>query len=353
MAWQPTTLKTLIDRGIAETNARIKNGYAQLRNSVLNVLVHVVAAGVSNLYGYLQWLALQLMIDTADAEYLERWASIWGIYRRQATNGVGKVVLSGNVGSFVPAGTLLQRPDGQQYKTIEEGMIGVDKKLVVGVVALSVGVIGNALASVSLSLISPVEGVASTALVDDASIAGGVDTEKDESLRARLLDRVRNPPHGGSKADYVKWAKEVAGVTRVWVWPRKLGKGTVLLHFVCDNDPSGIFPGEQKRAEVYEHVFKERPVTAEIFIESPVPDPLDFVISGLVPYTAAVREAIEAELKDLILREAEPGGTLLISHIREAISAAVGEHDHVLESPDKNIVCEFGRMITMGKIQWQ
>ena len=59
-----------------------------------------------------------------------------------------------------------------------------------------------------------------------------------------------------------------------------------------------------------------------------------------------------AELRDLIQREAIPGGTLLISHIREAISVAAGEQEHVLSSPTENQTVPSYQVITFGGPTW-
>jgi uncharacterized phage protein gp47/JayE len=66
----------------------------------------------------------------------------------------------------------------------------------------------------------------------------------------------------------------------------------------------------------------------------------------------AVREQVAAELSDLLRREAEPGGTILISHIREAISTAVGEVDHVVVSPVANVAHAPHEMPVTGEITW-
>jgi uncharacterized phage protein gp47/JayE len=45
-------------------------------------------------------------------------------------------------------------------------------------------------------------------------------------------------------------------------------------------------------------------------------------------------------------------GTLLISRMREAISIAAGEFDHVLISPTANVSVTAGNIITMGTVTW-
>jgi uncharacterized phage protein gp47/JayE len=61
---------------------------------------------------------------------------------------------------------------------------------------------------------------------------------------------------------------------------------------------------------------------------------------------------VTAELKDLFIRDGSPGGTILISRVREAISIAAGESDHVLISPTVNIVSPAGQLPVVGTITW-
>ena len=71
-----------------------------------------------------------------------------------------------------------------------------------------------------------------------------------------------------------------------------------------------------------------------------------------VPNTLQVRVAIEAELRDLHRREAAPGATLLLSHIREAVSLASGETDNAVLFPITDLLHSTGQMPTFGGITW-
>ena len=62
---------------------------------------------------------------------------------------------------------------------------------------------------------------------------GGVDTENDDDLRARILFRIHQPPMGGDADDYVAWALSVPGVTRAWA-ATEMGIGTVTVRFMMD-----------------------------------------------------------------------------------------------------------------------
>lgn len=350
MPFQRPTLEDLIERAAADIATRLPGADAKLRRSNLNVLTRTHSGAVHGLYGYLDFIARQAMPDTAESEFLGRWASFWGIARKSASFAAGDVTFTGANASVIPEGTLLQRGDGAEYTTDAEATIAAGTATV-GVTASLAGAAGNADAGVVMNLVSPIAGVNTAATVAAGDIAGGADEESDESLLARLLARLQEPPHGGADFDYVAWALEVPGVTRAWVYPQELGLGTVTLRFVRDDDPS-IIPDSGEVQAVQDYIDERRPVTADVTVVAPIAVPLDFEISGLLPDEQAVRDAIAAELADLLRREAEPGGTILVSHIREAISIAAGEHDHALVSPTADVTHNTGEIAVMGNITW-
>jgi uncharacterized phage protein gp47/JayE len=329
---------------------RIPGADARLAFGNLNVLAHILAGTTDGLYGYLEWSSRQMLPDTAEAEYLERHASIWlEDGRKPAKASSGGVIVDGQAGTTVPAGTQFVRGDGLQFVTTAEVTLG-GATATVQVQALTAGALSNTAAGSKLTLVSPIAGISSQATVDPAGVVDGSDVESDQDLRGRILQRIQEPPSGGSSSDYVKWAKEVPGVTRAWSYPLEMGAGTVTVRFVRDGDVSPI-PDAAEVEVVRAYIESMRPVTGELYVVAPAAVPLNFQIQ-LTPGTASVKAAVEAELRDLILRAAAPGQTLLISHIREAISIAVGEEDHVLIAPAANVVHAVGEMATFGGITW-
>jgi len=100
-----------------------------------------------------------------------------------------------------------------------------------------------------LSLSTSVVGTISSSTVDANGLHDGVDVETDEDFRRRLIQRWREPPGPGTKADYERWAGQVPGVTRAWCLPGNPWPGAVAVTFVCDNDPLSIIPSDAKVAE--------------------------------------------------------------------------------------------------------
>jgi len=347
MPFARPTLPELIDRVTTDISGRVTGVQsAVLRRSLLGILARSEAGAVHMLYGFLEWAARQAIIDTAEKEYLERWAAIWKIFRKAADYATGAALLTGTVGSTVPAGTILQRQDGVQYRVLADGVF-TGSTLQPTVVAVEAGAAGDAPAGTPLFLLSPVAGVQSTGATA-SDIEGGLDVETDDQLLSRLLKRIRQPPHGGAAADYELWALEVPGVTRVWVYPLQMGAGTVTVLFVCDGE-ADIIPTPAKVAEVQAYIDARRPVTAEVFVAAPIADPLNMAVK-LSPNTAAVQSSVRAEVADLIVRDARPGGPILISRLREAVSIAAGESDNAITSPTADVTYATGHMAVPGTI---
>ncbi|MDR2187041.1 MAG: baseplate J/gp47 family protein [Azonexus sp.] len=345
MPYSRPDLPTLINRALADIETRLPGGDARLRRSNLNVLARVHSGAVHGLYGYINWLADQIIIDTAESEWLERHAAIWGVARKPAAPARGLVTVTGGNGAAIPAETLLTRSDGARF-IIDAAAVIVGSQANIPVTAFDPGKAGNTAAGSSLNFATPLPGVQTTVIA--AALEGGADAESDDLLRARLLARIQQPPHGGAEDDYVMWALQVPGVTRAWPFPFWYGPGTLGLAFVRDDDDE-IIPGPVAVTAVQAHIDSQRPVTAEVIVFSPTPSPLHFIID-VVPDTPAIHAAIEAELRDLLRREATPGSTILLSHIREALSLAPGEHDHTLIEPTGNVTHGAGEMAVFGSI---
>ena len=346
------SLQQLIDRAVADISSRLPGADARVRRSNLNVLARVHAGAMHELYGELDWVSRQIVPDNCDDDMLLRWANVFlRVPQKPASFAVGQVQFSGSNNKVITAGTVIQRSDGTEYVVNADAAVASGAAMV-SVTAVVAGASGNAASGTMLSLISPISGISANGAVAAAGLTNGFDIESILSVRARLLSRLRMPPQGGTAYDYVTWALEVSGITRAWSYPALNGAGTVGVCVVTDGAPGGLIPGAATLAAVAAHIDSVRPVTANVTVFAPVSDPLNFTIV-LTPNTLAVQAAVQAELADLLNREAIPGGTLLLSHIRQAISVAAGETDHVLVAPAANVVSAAGHIAVMGAITWQ
>lgn len=362
MAFNRPTRQQILDRILADIDGQLPGSDARLRRSVLNVLAWVLASALHLLYGFIDWMWRQAFVTKCDEDILPWHAWLWSVPRKAATFAEGQVVFAGADTTPIAAGTRLRRPDQVEFETTAEAEIAAGTATV-PVRAIAAGAAGNTAAGVVLQLVESIPGILpAQATVDGAALAGGADQETPDSWRARILARKRNPPHGGKKGEWAGWALEASGVTRAWESPAEMGLGTVTVRFMMDDvraDQQGIPQGDPwpdytgDLAVLAAYLETQRPVTAkEFYVAAPIGVPLDLTISGLNPATATVRAAIEAEIRDLLRREAIPGATILRSHITEAISIAAGEIDHQLVVPADDVVHQVGEIAVMGVITW-
>lgn len=346
MPYDIPTLPALITRTEADFE---RNAPDALRRSDAKAAARAHSGTAFELYGYQQWIAKQSHPATCDEENLLRWAD-WRLEkgRTAAVAATGLITVTGTSGALVDAGVVYRYEDGRLY-TVTQTTTLVASAAVVPVTSNDVGTIGN-LAGGSLTAISPVINVNSTATIGVDGIVGGTEQETVEALRARVRQAFKNPSKVGNGADFVEWALEVPGVTRAWALPRWMGPGTFGLTFVRDADVS-IFPTAAQVAEVQAHLDARRPVTAEVYAFAPIDRVLNFSIK-LTPDSTALRTAVTQSLAALINDEAGADSTLLISHIRGAINNTAGETDHVLTSPTADVVIAINEVGSLGVITW-
>lgn len=351
MAFSRPTLADLVSRIQADLVSRLGGSGAPLRRSVVAVFARVWAGAVHMLHGHLEYLSRQLFPDLSDDAYLVRQASLYGISKSPATFAAGFALVTGDAGAVIPAGAVLRRDDGVEYTVNEEVTLSGGAEGV-AVTAVLAGEAGNAVPGVNLTFESPIANVDAAAPVDPAGpIEGGADQESTESLRRRLLARLRAAPQGGAASDYTLWALAVPGVTRVWVYPNQLGAGTVVVYFVRDDDPGSIIPSGGEVTAVQTYIDSVRPVTAAVTVAGPTAKTWNFTLE-VTPDNADVRAAVTAELTDLFRTEGEPGVTLPISRVRTAIGIASGLTDYVLTTPSADLAHEEDEIPVLGTITW-
>lgn len=170
--------------------------------------------------------------STTFGPYLDMRCEERGVFRRPAAKATGKVKFIGTVGTLIPAGTQVATEADPITNTpsilyLTVGAVTLDSKgeATADISAIEAGKHGNVPAGAISLMITPVPGV--TSVKNTSEITGGNDIESDASLLERFLIQTRNPGTSGNKANYMKWALEVAGVGGVQVHPLWAGPGTV------------------------------------------------------------------------------------------------------------------------------
>ena len=356
MADRPT-LQALMYRVRNEVTSRLQADDV-LRRSDAEVYARVEAILMHSLYGYADWIMAQMFPDTCDESELPRFATLLKVPRKDAAGATGNLTFTTSIGAVIDTAMVVRALDGVEYSPTGS-VTASGASTVIAAQANVAAAAGNRVAGQSGLLTQPRAGVQASVTIGDMS--GGADVESVDAWRARIVEAWRNPAAGGTEEDYIRWAKEVPGVTRAWCYPLEMGPGSVVVRFVRD-DESPITPDSGEVATVQAYLDTKRPVGPPddgingVVAAAPTLSARAFTIH-ISPDTPAIRAAISAELDDLMLREGFPGTTLepctiYLSHIREAVSQASGEVDSVVSIPAADIVMTGGNLPTRGTITW-
>ena len=358
MPWSTPSLKDV--RSLVRDHIRgsLPGADALIPNSVLRVLSDVQGALCHLVLQFIDWLALQLLPDTAEHEWLDRHADIWLVNsdgttgRKMATLATGSVTVTGNPQAVVPIGTRFRADSNIEFESIELVYIDADAETPVPLRALDPGPIGNLPAGTTIRIVVPPVGVNGGATVIE-DFAGGAPEENDDDLRTRVLQRIRQPPHGGAAHDYVRWALAVPGCTRAWCAPLEMGPGTVTVRVLFDDlraDNDG-WPTEADLIAVTNYIDTQRPVAVKDFwVLAPIKQFIDVHISHLTPDTPATRGAIEQSVDEMLFNYAAPGQTIFAAWKSNAVMSAVGVYSFDLVGTADDVMESPGHMAVLGDI---
>ncbi len=377
MAYPFPSIEDLIQQAQADvTGSDLPGADGFLPRALLPLLAFIQAGFALGHYDAIAYAMRQATPFTATDEWLDAWAALKAVFRKDATaagyDGNSSASFKGTALTPLPAGTPVQRGDGFAYVTLAEGETDANGSVTVPIIATTPGSAGNAAAGVVLTLGTGVTGIGSSGVAASA-ITGGAEQEIDDDLRTRMLFAYANPPAGGAETDYVTWALAVAGVTRAWCRANGAGAGTVVVYTMFDNaeTATGGFPvgsngvatgetrdiaatGDQLTVANYIYGPGRRPVTALNYVCAPVNQPIPYAIGELSPNTTAIQAAITTALQAMHLRKAAVGGTtdsngtLYPSDWNEAISAVPGIEHFAVTFPTTAVTPPVGSLLTAG-----
>jgi uncharacterized phage protein gp47/JayE len=213
-------------------------------------------------------------VSSARGQWLDMRASEYGLSRVVASPTLRNLTVAHAAG---PAVTI---PVGQQFATLPGSAVQVIYQVT------QETILPTGSASVAVPVVSTTTGAATaipdattlrqqgTALayintiVTAAVTTAGTDRESDDSLRARVLDRLRNPPGPGSAADYERAVLDefsgiVESVTVVPLWD---GPGTVEVLIL---GPNNAVPSGGTIADVQAFLDTWAPVGASVTVDAP------------------------------------------------------------------------------------
>ncbi|MGL5361519.1 MAG: baseplate J/gp47 family protein [Bosea sp. (in: a-proteobacteria)] len=221
----------------------------------------VTAGVVYDNHVHTRTVGKELLPDMGTGAALDRWGTILGLPRKGSTGArkANALRITGVVGEGGAAGTELVHDSGFRY-AIEAFTIPAAGYIDVDVAAIDTGSATRLNAGESLTFVEPILGIATTAELQIDLDEDGTDAELDGPYRDRLLQRLQKPPLGGAAHDYERWAREVSGVARAFVYPLRAGYGTVDVVALHSGSGSSRAFNPTERAALLAYLESKRPV---------------------------------------------------------------------------------------------
>lgn len=322
-------------------------------NNLVPVL-KAIAQGLRALDLRLEFIHAQAFAQTAKEEYLDfHGIQAGGLSREPATYAQGYVTATAVLGSVILDGSVLARSDGQLYVVVGTVTARTTTPRMY-VRAADTGEIGNADSATPLTPTVPVTGY-SDFVVDTDGLIGGTEDESDDSFRQRILFHKQNPPHGGTPSEYIEWSQTKIGVTRVFVMRATPQPGSVTIYFMMDGIGTGI-PSAGDVANLLDILQQLAPADADVRVLGPAAQVQNVVVTGLLPNTAAMKEAVTEEIKAQFFRKSQPASVLSTftfskQWIDQAVASAPRYQKASVTTPAADVVVSTpGNILTLGTV---
>ena len=210
---------------------------------------------------------------TAEGAFLDTKVAEQGIVRKAATSSFVSVTVTGTPGSVVSVGDKVAS-DYLVFTITEKGTLDESGAVTVKASCDTPGKAGNIPTGAINRFPVTLPGLVS--VTNPTPAEDGFDEETDDELRKRYFEKVSLPATSGSKYHYVMWAKEIGGVGDAKCLPLWNGNGTVKV--IVINSDKGV-ASEELITEVANHIEENRPVGAEVTVESASPLALNISVN--------------------------------------------------------------------------
>jgi uncharacterized phage protein gp47/JayE len=327
MAVTIPSITAIRDQILSDISARIGASVPILPKAAWRVLATALAGVLALLYRMTGWGYRQIFPQTADDAALASIGEQYGIIRTPAVAAKLTATATGTDGTNIPAGTfwtllgLIYTQDALQV--IASGTATI------ALTCLTPGSAGNIANGLTISVVSPISGMNSTATIASTTTTG-VDAEALTAYRARVMTRMQNKPQGGAAADYVGWAREVAGIVKAFAFRTAVGYVTAYPLQAVTGASRIPMAGKITEVQTYLNDVSRRPLCANVLAAAMTERTVDFTITGLSPNDATTKAVIIAAITSYLyaayprqyIDELNPTDVLSVAAIWGIISAA-------------------------------
>ena len=316
-----------------ELSVQFYGNLSVLRKGVLKVLARVIGGMLYLLSLIAKRVWKNRFISTCDNEALDGFGEEYGIPHKPPQKAEGYVLVtlaSGTSEVEIESGTLItDSTTGLDFEVTATTTITSSSNLL-PVRAAEAGDNYNLwdgeLLEFKETTVAGVEKMVADSIVGGCSIEVMVDGnpqiwgETSMEYRERLLNRVRNQPHGGSKNDYWQWVMSFPYVTDAFVFPNTPNTNSVSIPVANYHNSDYTVPvGKTSVIEDWINDDSRRPITADIRVFSVTPIEVK-IKASVAPFSASVRNSVTSAIKTFF-RKMKPGSSFSFSEFSVEIRA--------------------------------
>ena len=260
------------------------------------------------------------------------------LIRHPATFAKGFVVITGEPGTEIEAGTILATPatdrtDSYEFVTDVFCVIGENGVVTAAVTALESGPESNVPANVITIMDDPMPEISS--VTNPEPVTGGADEESDDDFYDRIaMEYANSNTFLGNDNDYIRWAKE-AGAGDCIVDDVSEGPGTVKLVLV---DTNGQPASEELIKKVYDYIVSPADrsrrllptACARLICVQAVTVEINFKCTGLQYDNTTSIEKIKNDFTKAVRRlfeDSKKEGVIRYNNVRPLMSGITGIKD--------------------------
>lgn len=300
----------------------------------------------------------------------DEWLDLHGrqvhLERHPPDRAYGKVMVTGNVGAVIAAGTIFctsatDTGPSIEFRSLEETVIGEDGTANVSVSAVESGTASNVAVGTVVLMAKPDKNIVS--VTNPEPIRGGTERESNDSYYDRIAAEYENSlTFLGNDSDYIRWAKE-AGAGDCIVVSAAEGPGTVRLVLV---DGNGQPANEELVQDVYDYIVSPQDPSrrllptacAKLSCEPATTVKVSYIIMGLIYDKTTNIEQIKADFTKAVKAVyaiAKQEGILRYNDVRPVISGLAGVEDFnafFMDGEMKNIMLSIDEYPETGTLDF-
>jgi len=234
-----------------------------------------------------------------------------------------------------------------RFETDQDAVLAAGERQVdVPARAAEPGSAGNVGSGTVLSMAVAPVGV--SRVTNPEPFAGGVDEEKDEALRERVLETFQRLPNGANAAFYQQGALSFPGVAAAQVLPRSRGVGTVDVVIATE---AGL-PDDDLLAQVWAWFEERREIAVDVAVLAPKVKSVDVTVRVKAREgrdAAAVRQAVKDALSAWFTG-GRLGKDLLRAQLGGVVFGVEGVENYAITLPDADMAVAADELPRLGTL---